>query len=144
MLTSIFNFARNPTVIISLVVLILGRYFFVHERISPNSIANLNTTVGGRLQTASPLALPCFSSYNGHAVTPDLQTCQAVQANYHSHSFRARTYGSTSSVGCFFPIAVLALTPVQGCLGIVFEQRRKMLARFQESRESCGAQWHRV
>ena len=93
MLTSIFNFAKRPTVIISLVILIFGRYSFVHERIYPNTLTNLNVTVGGRLRTAAPLALPCFSS------------CDAVQANYDSNSFRSRAYGSTVFVGyCSFSL----------------------------------------
>ncbi|KAL4075613.1 hypothetical protein J3A83DRAFT_4221558 [Scleroderma citrinum] len=95
MLTSIFNFARSPIVIISLVILILGRYLLIHESITPNSLVNFNATVGGRLRSSTPLALPCYSSYDGRAVSPDLQACGAVMANYHSHSFRTRNYGST-------------------------------------------------
>lgn len=95
MLAPILNLARSPTVIISLIILVLGRYLLVHEHVTPNSLTNLNATVGGRLRTATPLALPCFSSYDGRPVSPDSQACGAVQANYHSQPFRSRGYGST-------------------------------------------------
>jgi nitrilase len=53
---------------------------------------SLNQTVGGRLFTATPLSLPCFSTYNGQAVTPDASRCAEVQAGYTSGDFRAQFY----------------------------------------------------
>lgn len=61
---------------------------------TPKSLSwdTLNQTVGGRLFAATPLSLPCFSSYNGQAVTPDPSACAEIQAGYTSGDFRAQIY----------------------------------------------------
>ncbi|KAJ7612014.1 hypothetical protein DFH06DRAFT_1274686 [Mycena polygramma] len=40
----------------------------------------LNSAVGGRLHTAQPIALPCFSLYNNLPVSLDEQACEVIQA----------------------------------------------------------------
>ncbi|KAH7884922.1 hypothetical protein F5I97DRAFT_1811126 [Phlebopus sp. FC_14] len=55
----------------------------------------LNSTVGGRLRSVTPLALPCFSNYDGQQVIPDAQACSVVQQNYSSATFRSQHYGVT-------------------------------------------------
>jgi len=52
----------------------------------------LNQTVGGGLFPATPLSLPCFSIFNGQAVTPSPSLCAEVQAGYTSGDFRAQFY----------------------------------------------------
>ena len=80
---------------------------FAFSRFLPVAIAHerayqefgiLNATIGGRLQSAKPLALPCFSNYDGHPVTPDLQACSFAQDNYDSQPYRSLRYGNTLSV----------------------------------------------
>lgn len=55
----------------------------------------LNATIGGRLRSATPLALPCFSNYDGKSVTPDPQACSVAQANYDTWTYRSLRYGNT-------------------------------------------------
>ncbi|TFY61306.1 hypothetical protein EVJ58_g4592 [Rhodofomes roseus] len=57
-------------------------------------LARLNATVGGRLYTAIPWELPCFSEYNGESVTPDEDACAAIQANYTSPFERTQHFGT--------------------------------------------------
>ena len=52
----------------------------------------LNRTVGGRLHSAAPLSLPCFSTYNGQQISPNKSACAQVQAGYTSGDFRAQSY----------------------------------------------------
>ncbi|CEJ92412.1 hypothetical protein VHEMI08067 [[Torrubiella] hemipterigena] len=58
------------------------------------SIEQLNKTVHGRVFSNTPFALPCFSSYNGNAVTPDPKACALAQANYASLGYRSPIPGS--------------------------------------------------
>ncbi|KAJ7646069.1 FAD-binding domain-containing protein [Mycena polygramma] len=58
----------------------------------------LNTSVGGRLRTATPFALPCFSKYNGRNVSVDELACTAIQANYTSSNFRLESFSSNMMV----------------------------------------------
>jgi FAD/FMN-containing dehydrogenase len=53
---------------------------------------SLNQTVQGRLHTAAPLSLPCFSTYNGQLVSPNPSICAEIQAGYTSGDFRAQFY----------------------------------------------------
>ncbi|KAJ7796778.1 FAD-binding domain-containing protein [Mycena olivaceomarginata] len=46
---------------------------------------SLNSTVGGRLHTATPFAQPCFSVYNNHSVNPD-------EASFRVDSFSANMF----------------------------------------------------
>lgn len=69
------------------------------------AFATFNSTIGGRLQSATPLALPCFSNYDGHHVIPDPQGCSIVQDIYNSESYRSLRYGNTIYVSrCFLGI----------------------------------------
>ena len=54
--------------------------------------SNLNQSVHGRLYAATPLALPCFSSYNGKPVPVDPTACSTIQNNYISASFRSKFF----------------------------------------------------
>jgi hypothetical protein len=58
----------------------------------------LNATVGGRLHTATPFALPCFSRYNNVSVPVDEPACSAIQANYTSPDFRVESFSSNMAV----------------------------------------------
>lgn len=51
-------------------------------------IAVLNTTLSGLLQHAYPIALPCFSSYNGNPRSVDAPACAAVRGNYTTNAYR--------------------------------------------------------
>jgi hypothetical protein len=43
---------------------------------------SLNDSVHGRLYETRPLALPCFSSWNGVPVVPNQEECAAIEAGY--------------------------------------------------------------
>ncbi|KAJ6527169.1 FAD-binding domain-containing protein [Mycena capillaripes] len=58
----------------------------------------LNATVGGRLHTATPFALPCFSSYNNLSVAVDEPACSAIKANYTSPKFRLASFSANMNV----------------------------------------------
>jgi FAD/FMN-containing dehydrogenase len=58
----------------------------------------LNQSVSGRLHVGTPLALPCFSNYNGNAVSPDPTACAAIQQNYTSSVLRAGYYGGFQNI----------------------------------------------
>ena len=53
----------------------------------------LNRSVHNRLHIGTPLALPCFSTYNGQMVQHDTVACNAVQQSYTSSAFRTQFYG---------------------------------------------------
>ena len=55
--------------------------------ISAGEWQNLNQTVGGRLFAATPLAKPCYSTYNGHPNAPDQARCSQIGAGYQDESF---------------------------------------------------------
>ncbi|KAI1765014.1 FAD-binding domain-containing protein [Hypoxylon sp. FL1150] len=54
-----------------------------------NPIATLNASVGGRLHTTVPFALPCYSSYNGNSVEVDEAACTLIRNNYTTNSIYA-------------------------------------------------------
>lgn len=54
--------------------------------------STLNRSVHGRLHAASPLALPCFSSYNAKPVQADPGACSSVQRDYTSALFRTQFF----------------------------------------------------
>lgn len=54
-----------------------------------------NTSLNGRLQYQLPLALPCFSIYNGSPSTMDEALCSQIRENYGSPVFRAGEAGTT-------------------------------------------------
>ncbi|KAJ7105710.1 hypothetical protein C8R44DRAFT_886636 [Mycena epipterygia] len=66
--------------------------------VSPEQWRALNTTVGGRLHTAKPFALPCFSVYQNHSVQVDEQACNVIQANYTSPNFRVESFSANMNV----------------------------------------------
>jgi hypothetical protein len=68
---------------------------------------SLNSTVGGRLHTATPFAQPCFSVYNNHSVNPDEQACAVIQANYNSPEFRVDSFSANMFVSGLGPLTVL-------------------------------------
>ncbi|KAJ7023583.1 FAD-binding domain-containing protein [Mycena alexandri] len=59
---------------------------------------SLNSTVGGRLHTATPFAQPCFSVYNNHSVNLDERACAVIQANYNSPQFRVDSFSANMFV----------------------------------------------
>lgn len=50
--------------------------------------SSLNASLAGRLQVTTPLALPCFPSYNGQPHAIDVSTCDTIRNNYTSNSLR--------------------------------------------------------
>ncbi|KAJ7196212.1 FAD-binding domain-containing protein [Mycena pura] len=58
----------------------------------------LNASVGGRLRTATPFSLPCFSKYNGLNVSVDETACNAIQANYTSSNFRLESFSANMNI----------------------------------------------
>jgi hypothetical protein len=63
--------------------------------------ATLNQTVGGRLHSATPLALPCFSIYNNATVTPNPALCSEVMSNYFNPDYRVSKYAAAMQVKFF-------------------------------------------
>ncbi|KAI9708163.1 MAG: hypothetical protein M1820_004117 [Bogoriella megaspora] len=49
---------------------------------------SLNQTLQGRLQALTPLALPCFSQYNGNRIEVQQAACDEVQENYTTAAYR--------------------------------------------------------
>ncbi|KAF7357329.1 FAD-binding domain-containing protein [Mycena sanguinolenta] len=58
----------------------------------------LNASVSGRLRTATPFALPCFSKYNNVSVAVNEAACSAIQANYTSPNFRLESFSANMNV----------------------------------------------
>ncbi|GJE86542.1 FAD-binding oxidoreductase [Phanerochaete sordida] len=54
----------------------------------------LNASIGGQLRLSTPFELPCFASFEGHALPPDSAACAAVQANYTDAPFRVAQFGA--------------------------------------------------
>lgn len=80
-------------IIPSLVALVVGT---VHSATVPTTYEwnALNETVGGRLFTAKPFALPCFPDFDGHSVTPNEAGCDVVQENYLNNTFRSSRFNT--------------------------------------------------
>lgn len=57
--------------------------------------AEFNTSIGGRLQKLEPLALPCFSLYNGTPNKEDEAVCLEIRQNYTAVPFLAGSVGVT-------------------------------------------------
>ena len=70
----------------------LGATIFTKTLPSQDKWSALNQSVHGHLHSASPLALPCFSSYNGKPVPADPTACSSVQNSYSSALFRAEFF----------------------------------------------------
>ncbi|KAH8785886.1 putative isoamyl alcohol oxidase [Diaporthe sp. PMI_573] len=61
----------------------------------PDPWAAFNMSLNGRLQHQAPLALACFSKYNGVPNIVDEASCSQIRENYTSPSFRAGEAGVT-------------------------------------------------
>ncbi|KAJ7186129.1 FAD-binding domain-containing protein [Mycena filopes] len=68
------------------------------SNISQTQWHTLNSTVSGRLHTATPFALPCFSMYNNQLVSSDAQACAVIQGNYTSPHFRIESFSANMFV----------------------------------------------
>ncbi|KAJ7202683.1 FAD-binding domain-containing protein [Mycena haematopus] len=66
--------------------------------VSPAQWDALNISVGRRLHTAAPFALPCFSKYNNVSVSVDEVACSAIQGNYTSSNFRLESFSANMNV----------------------------------------------
>ncbi|KAF1988613.1 FAD-binding domain-containing protein [Aulographum hederae CBS 113979] len=53
----------------------------------------LNSTLGGKLLTGTPIAKPCFSNYKGVPGAKDATSCTAVQAGYNSPFYEKKNPG---------------------------------------------------
>lgn len=62
---------------------------------SLNDWVNLNATVGGRLQENVPMALPCFTRYQGEPRLFEEAKCTQIRLNYSSPNLRADIAGVT-------------------------------------------------
>ncbi|PYH42437.1 FAD-binding domain-containing protein [Aspergillus saccharolyticus JOP 1030-1] len=62
------------------------------NKTQPWTWTTLNATLQGRLHTASPLARPCFSRYNGQPILPEPSQCSELQAHYTSSAYRTEFY----------------------------------------------------
>ena len=74
--------------------------------------SNLNQSVHGRLYAATPLALPCFSSYNGKPVAVDSAACSTIENNYSSALYRADLFNGYLN----FQDEICASVAGDGCL----------------------------
>lgn len=84
----------------------------VHAAPSGQDWDSMNKTFGGRLRTVTPLALPCFSNFNGKSVPAQADLCSAIQRQYTSPPFltdQFEAYEETQSEAC-------ATVPNQQCL----------------------------
>ena len=77
-----------------------------------NIWSELNQSVHGRLYAATPLALPCFSSYNGKPVTVDSTACSTIQNNYTSALYRTDLFNGYMN----FQDEICASIAGDGCL----------------------------
>jgi hypothetical protein len=64
------------------------------ETVSEVQLSVLNETVGGRLRTARPVSLPCFSTFEGKYIRRDKAACAVVEASYTDPSFRVDHFGA--------------------------------------------------
>jgi hypothetical protein len=62
----------------------------------------LNASVGGRLFSATPLSLPCFSYYEGQSRAPQPAQCREVQQAYLKPTYRAEHFGAYMYVSMQF------------------------------------------
>ncbi|KAJ7189100.1 FAD-binding domain-containing protein [Mycena filopes] len=83
---------------LALVLLLPGALSSAILSVSQDQWQNLNATVSGRLHTATPFALPCFSTYNNLSVSVDEDACSAIQAGYTSPTFRLESFSANMNV----------------------------------------------
>ena len=91
---------------------VLAASFCSQTCFSQATWSNLNQSVHGRLYAATPLALPCFSSYNGKPVPVDPTACSAIQSKYTSATFRTNLFNGYLN----FQDEICASVPGDGCL----------------------------
>jgi hypothetical protein len=60
--------------------------------------ASLNKTLGGTLGFGVPLAEPCFGTYNGQTLAPNLVQCLALESEYTNETFIAEHFGGYQNV----------------------------------------------
>ncbi|KAJ7679662.1 FAD-binding domain-containing protein [Mycena rosella] len=84
--------------ILALGLLLVSLLTAASSTASPTQWRALNATVGGRLRSSTPFALPCFALYNNQSVPMDLQACSAIQENYTSPNFRLEHFGANMNV----------------------------------------------
>jgi hypothetical protein len=66
--------------------------------ISSSNLTAFNSSNNGRVAHGVPLAEPCYSNYNGDAVTPNPSECATVQAGYDNSTFIAQNFGGYQNV----------------------------------------------
>jgi hypothetical protein len=64
----------------------------------------LNISVGGRLHKGAPLALPCFSNYNGVDSAANPSACAIVESEYTDATFRSNNFGAYMQVSWQAPL----------------------------------------
>lgn len=106
-MTSLLGFTASLAFLLShaLASPLAGRASTPISEITPSQWRALNATVGGRLFSATPVAKPCYSYYNGVFTAPDLQQCTAVQNGYTTEddivaNFGGYQYVSVQLVPC--------------------------------------------
>ena len=78
---------RIPRSLFSAFVLVLGCLLVKAAPVSQDW-QNLNKTLEGRLSLATPFAISCFSQYDNQVIQPQQASCEEIQANYTSSSYR--------------------------------------------------------
>ncbi|KUI63017.1 6-hydroxy-D-nicotine oxidase [Cytospora mali] len=63
----------------------------------PDLWSAFNTSANGRIHMNLPMALPCFSRYNGKPYAMDSTLCSQIRKSYTSATFRAEIVGATMS-----------------------------------------------
>ena len=83
---------KRNCVLAAAVLMLLGRHAVLADQ---DIWAAFNATLSGRLKYQTPLALPCFSKYNGVPNAMDDALCSQIRENYTSPSYRAGQAGAT-------------------------------------------------
>jgi Tfp pilus assembly protein PilV len=58
----------------------------------------LNSSVGGRLGQGTPMTLPCFTEYNGLAVSNEQSACASIEVNGTNPIYRSEIFGAFMQV----------------------------------------------
>ncbi|TFK67277.1 FAD-binding domain-containing protein [Pluteus cervinus] len=70
-----------------------------YDRITPDQWNALNASLSGRLQTAVPIAQPCFDHFDGdRQLRPNSGACAAVQANWTNTLYRVQQFGAYEQI----------------------------------------------
>jgi hypothetical protein len=65
-----------------------GKPIDVYQSYPNQQWSILNRTLNNNLKVATPLALPCYSQYNGKSVQPQPAQCASIEASYTSAFYR--------------------------------------------------------